>query len=334
MKNITEQIERLISGFLQKEISGSEIDVLLKWLQESEDNRLYFKEINEAYHATITMGRFNHEKIDKAWNKLSSRIDLDVRGRSRTTIVKRFYYNFFRMAAVLSALAMISYFVIQYYLDEAEEEKNTTVYNTELRKMHMQLPDSTTVWLNANSTLKYAHTFGKGMREVFLKGEAYFDVRKDSQDFVVNTEKLSIYVKGTKFNVRAYIDEKDVETTLGEGKVELKLKGHNSVYVMEPGDQITFNSAQKQVTINEVDPSDYSAWKEERLVFDNTPLSEIIQKLENRYRVRIIVEDSLAARERITMTIEQEPIGEVMDFIRLSSRLKYSREHSQITIYE
>jgi ferric-dicitrate binding protein FerR (iron transport regulator) len=196
------------------------------------------------------------------------------------------------------------------------------------------LPDNSVVWLNTNSTLEYAADFGTATREVSLKGEAFFDVKKDSKSFIVKTDNISIYVKGTRFNVRAYANEADIKTTLEEGKVELQVKGDKDIFTMRPGDQITFNSNLKKITRNTVDPTDYSSWKEERLVFDDTPLRDIILKLENRYNVDIEVDSALAEKERLTMTIEQETIDEVLEFIQLSSGLKYKKDKNQISIYE
>jgi ferric-dicitrate binding protein FerR (iron transport regulator) len=103
---------------------------------------------------------------------------------------------------------------------------------------------------------------------------------------------------------------------------------------MTPGDQVILDTEQKAVTLKRVDPSNFSAWKEEKLVFDNTPLEDIISKLENRFRVKITIDSRLARRERISMTIEQENIDEVLDFIQLSSRLKIKKEKNEIIMFE
>jgi ferric-dicitrate binding protein FerR (iron transport regulator) len=150
---------------------------------------------------------------------------------------------------------------------------------------------------------------------------------------LVKTDQISIRVKGTKFNVRAYEGE-DANTTLEEGKVELTVSGQDQTYSMRPGDQITVAKKEQKITFQKVNPANFSAWKEDTLVFDNTPLSQIILKLENRYKVKIVIDQALAERERLTMTISQESIDEILEMIQLSSRLNYRKEKNHIVIYE
>ena len=196
------------------------------------------------------------------------------------------------------------------------------------------MPDSSTVWLNANSTLEYTNEFGNTTREVTLKGEAFFDVKKDHKAFIVKTDKIQVHVKGTRFNVEAYKKNATVKTTLEEGKVELHVDGSDKFFTMTPGDQIILNTQLNDVVVKKVNPLDVSAWKEDRLVFDNTPLSEVIAKLENRYKVNIKIDSKQALRERLSMTIEQEDIEEVLDLIKLSSRLQIKMEGNEIVLYE
>ncbi|HEY0772265.1 MAG TPA: FecR domain-containing protein, partial [Sphingobacteriaceae bacterium] len=201
------------------------------------------------------------------------------------------------------------------------------------RNAPIVLPDSTLVWLNANSTIEYAPTFSEN-REVLLKGEGFFDVRKKGkQTFVVKTAHFSIQVRGTRFNVQAYESQYE-NATLEEGSIELKLNGENQSYEMAPGDQITINNTAQTVERKKVNPLNFTAWKEEKLVFDNTRLSDIVLKIENRYKVDIVIDDSLAYRERMTMTIEHEPIEEILEMIHLSSQLNYRIENATIVIYE
>ena len=103
---------------------------------------------------------------------------------------------------------------------------------------------------------------------------------------------------------------------------------------MKPGDQIMFNAESKNVVLKKVNPALFSAWKEDYLHFENTLLSDIVLKLENRYKVNITIDDALAHKEWITMTIENESIEEVLELIKLSSSLQYTIKDNQITIYE
>ncbi|MBL0744114.1 FecR family protein [Chryseolinea lacunae] len=333
MDQTPQEIKALIIKFLQRETNDEEIAALQAWLREDELHRNYFDEINETFQASVTLGRFNPEKIDAAWKTLDHRIHEEDDAKQRFLSPPSPRHTLFKVAAAITLLLVTSY-VIRQFWTTTTRNRGAMVYNSKSLTTRVDLPDGSTVWLNTNSALEYDADFGVTHRKVVLRGEAFFDVEKSSKDFIVSTKTISIYVKGTKFNVRAYADDPDVKTTLEEGKVELKVEGAAELYYMKPGDQITVNADLKKVVVDKVDPTDYSAWKEERLIFDNVPLSEIVMKLENRYTIDIVIDPSLAQREHLTMTIEHESIDEVMELIRLSSQIKYRKEKNQIIIYE
>jgi transmembrane sensor len=335
MNQPEKNIKDLILKFLHKQASEAEIESLLHWLKQDKHNRQYFDEVNETFQANEVLRQFNPEKIDRAWNRVAEKIENEKVIRLPVTTISKRYYNFLRVAASVSILLAASFAIWRYYsLQIYNTAEKVIVHNPQGRNTQIVLPDGTLVWLNTNSTLEYAGDFGKETREVVLKGEAFFDVRKkQQQNFIVKTDQLSIRVKGTRFNVRAY-EGQDANTTLEEGKVELTIAGQHQIYAMRPGDQITVAKNEEKIILQKVDPSDFSAWKEDTLVFDNTPLSEIILKLENRYNVKIIIDKAIAERERLTMTISQETIDEILEMIQLSSRLNYRKEKNQILIYE
>jgi len=337
MKNIPEHIDRQIIRFLQKEATEQDIWELETWLEEHEDHKRYFDQMNEAFQTSQVLSTFTHEKINLAWAKVNRKIGSSPKAPARTKVIKLYHYNILRIAASVSAIILLGYVAwSQFTRLSSDAAKSTIVYSSGQHNTKVFLPDGTAVWLNTNSTLVYGPDFGVTKREVFLKGEAFFDVHKDQKSFIVNAEAFTIRVKGTRFNVQAYTNEENIRTTLEEGSVELLVKGSASgeKYAMRPGDQISFNAQQHVVTRQTVNPSDYSAWKEERLTFDNTPLADIILKLENRYKVHILINDSLAVRERLTMTIGSESLDEVLEFIQVSSRLKHRKENNNIYIYE
>jgi len=337
MKTIPEHIDRQIIRFLQREASEQDIQELESWLEEHEDHKRYFDQMNEAFQTSQVLSTFTHEKINQAWTRVNGRIVSSPKAPARTKVIKLYHYNILRIAATVSAIVLLSYVAwTQFTRLNTDTNKSTIVYSAGKHNTKVFLPDGTAVWLNTNSTLVYGPDFGVTKREVFLKGEAFFDVHKDQKSFIVNAEAFTIRVKGTRFNVQAYTNEENIRTTLEEGSVELMVNGSitDERYAMKPGDQISFNAQQHVVTRQTVNPSDYTAWKEERITFDNTPLADIILKLENRYKVHVLVNDSLAVRERLTMTIGSESLDEVLEFIQVSSRLKYRKENNNIYIYE
>lgn len=331
--NTPQHIRAIITKFLQRETSDQELEILKKWLEEDENNLLQFEGINDTFQSLVTVTKFNADKSDQAWKKLSDRIDNE---KKSTIISFQPQFSFLLKIAASIALVSGSYFILKNVLNREENtlHKQTLVQNSKGNKTSLLLPDSSVVFLNANSTLEYSDDFGKNSREVKLQGEGFFDVRKGKHDFIVNTDNLSIQVKGTKFNVSSTDPDGTEKTTLEEGHVILQVKGKEKLYNMKPGDQIMFNAQSKKVVLKKVNPSLFSAWKEDFLHFENTLLSDIVLKLENRYKVNITIDSALAHKEWITMTIENESIEEVLELIKLSSSLQYKIKDKQITIYE
>ena len=325
-------MKEIILRFLEGDASVAEITILQTWLEESEANRQYFDEVNSTYQASITLNRLNQHKVDHAWRRLSQRIDQEpIVHKKRPKSRSLFVYKIAATVCLFVATAAVLFKIIP---GSTHEQHATIVRNSKGNNTRILLPDSSTVWLNANSTLEYTNEFGNTTREVTLKGEAFFDVKKDNKAFIVKTDKMQVHVKGTRFNVEAYKKNGTVKTTLEEGKVELHVGGSNKFFTMKPGDQIILDTRLNDVVVKKVNAFDVSAWKEERLVFDNTPLSEVIAKLENRYKVNIKIDSKKALRERLSMTIEQEDIEEVLDLIKLSSRLQIKMEGNEIVLYE
>jgi ferric-dicitrate binding protein FerR (iron transport regulator) len=329
-----ETTKEVILRFLEGDATAREIASLHAWLELHEDNRRYFDEVNTTFQATVTVNRFNHRKVDDAWNALSQKIASEKEHIPAAAKTVRFFIPW-KAAAAVALLAVSSYLV--YRLMSVGEDTlpgASIVRSAQGSNTRILLPDGSVVWLNANSTLEYPVKFGEASREVKLKGEGFFDVRKGSKPFIVHADELQVRVKGTRFNVEAYADAPTLKTTLEEGKVELHVADQGQIYVMKPGEQIVVHKTDAQVTRTQVDPADFSAWKEEKLVFDNERLDDIVSKLENRYKVSILVESIGAKGERMSMTIEHETLDEVLDLIQLSSRLRVKKERNRIILFE
>lgn len=325
-------IKEIILHFLEGIATDREVSILQDWLEESEANRQFFDEMNNTFHATVTLHRFNHPMVENAWEKVSKIIDQpsDV----TTSRQRSLYFTALKVAATVCLLAVTGAVLFNLFHDSGGQQGGTIVRSSEVNNTKILLPDSSTVWLNASSSIEYGAEFNKTAREVTLNGEAFFDVKKGGKSFIVRTENMQVHVKGTRFNVEAYNKNSNTKTTLEEGRVELYIEGSNESFTMTPGDQIIVGTEHNDIVVRKVDPSNFSAWKEEQLVFDNVPLSTILAKLENRYKVKITLQSPRAKHEMITMTIEHEDLDEVLEMIKLSSQLRAKVEKDEIVLYE
>ena len=166
------------------------------------------------------------------------------------------------------------------------------------------LADGSRIWLNAGSRLIYPSDFVDKRREVFLVGEAFFEVAKnEDRPFIVKTADVEIKVLGTKFNISAYPEDYSVQTALTEGRVELSRTNAGlweKKIQLSPGELAYFNKRSRETTIYDVDVEYYSLWTKGLFSFSNTDLNRITRKLERYYNIRFQFDDPTKGSIRIT----------------------------------
>ena len=214
------------------------------------------------------------------------------------------------------------------------------VYNT-LRipygkTFEVQLSDGTIVHLNSGTSLRYPVHFLKNQsRQVFLIGEAYFEVAKDkAHPFTVNTQEVNVEVLGTKFNVNTYTEDVTTDVVLVEGKVSLykdKKTTGNQVY-LTPGLKGSTTRGQQKITTENVNTDYYTAWVKGSLVFKNASFNDIIKKLERHYNVTFINKNKMLGKEIFNARFDNEPIEVVLKYFSDSYAIDYKINEDQITI--
>jgi hypothetical protein len=207
-------------------------------------------------------------------------------------------------------------------------KKNKIDYNTIIiprgGEYVVRLSDGTKIWLNAESELRYPVSFMKGERTVYLKGEAFFDVEKDPDSpFTVVTGEHKVTVLGTEFCVRAYPDEKYIMTTLERGKVSVKV-GDRHIDLL-PGQQSNVNN--NEMIVKDVNTTLYTAWHNNKYVFDNQPLREILQTLSRWYDMEVNYD--IQEFGDIRFTGELTRYTNILDFLKKLEELE--KVHFSIT---
>ncbi|WP_341843544.1 FecR family protein [Chitinophaga caseinilytica] len=206
-------------------------------------------------------------------------------------------------AVVIGILAMI-------LLPKKESEAFNTVSTAFGEVKTISLPDGSEIRLNVNSTVKYAVSWeGDSAREVWLGGEAFFEVKHESgnRKFIVHTNDVDIQVVGTAFNVNTR--RVQTQVVLQNGKVNLKLnRKDTSLIAMRPGDMVTWSAERKELSNNRVDPGHYAAWQQQRLIFQDATLADVLLALEENTGIKVQLEDSAMLKETFTGTIPTDHI--------------------------
>ena len=198
------------------------------------------------------------------------------------------------------------------------------------------LSDSTVVWLNADTKIKFPKKFINSLatRTVWLEGEAFFEVAHNKKKpFIVNTNGVDIKVLGTKFNVSSYSNDPTIHTTLVEGSVQVVATNNraNNLYIT-PNKQVAYEKDKMLLTVKEVNTLDYTSWMQKVIIFNDIPFEEIIPKIERTYNVNIVNMNTLIAKERFTGQFDIENIETVFKALSTSYKFKYTIENDLITI--
>ena len=228
--------------------------------------------------------------------------------------------------------------------------KNVSEVSTRFgSKSKLVLPDSTVVWLNAGSRLTYDEGFGREHRNTTLAGEAFFDVTKDNVPFIINTKNVQIKVLGTAFNVKAYPNEKTVETSLLRGRVEIRLASRpDEPYILMPNEKLAVtneapdapSNTESKLTIVRsgltLTPSDSTivetCWVDNKLIFQDESFSDIARKMERWYDVSIRIRDERLSEMRLTGTFESENIRQALTALQIAFPFQFTMTGNQIQI--
>lgn len=201
----------------------------------------------------------------------------------------------------------------------------------------LTLPDSSSVLLNANSTIRYLASWEE-IREVWLQGEAFFQVSRQYMQndtlhpvkFLVHTEQLDIEVVGTAFNVNTR--RAKTQVVLNHGRVNLKFKNRNNTenLVMKPGEMVEFTAQDFKIIREEVDTVLYTAWVNKKLIFEDQPLQGIANVLADNFGYEIIFTDTAILSERFTASIPINDVELLFPMLARAFDLDMKRSHQKI----
>ncbi len=223
------------------------------------------------------------------------------------------------------------------YMANAEKTTAKVMYNTVSSprggEYRLELADGTKVWLNAATELRFPVNFTGDMREVYLKGEAYFQVKRDEKHpFIVHTSMGAVEVLGTSFNVRDYEDEREVVTTLETGKVMYVSGNTREKVTLNPGYQV-LEKESSPVEVRKVDPLQYTGWREGKYVFEDVALEDIMRTLCRWYDIDVVYANPAVKKFHFTGDLERyESISIFLSFIETGGDVKFKTEGKTIII--
>lgn len=375
------EVQRLISKFIDGNLTEQELKSLKVWLSNEENRSLLKKDIQLDHLIKLNLLDFNTEE---AYLKVKNKIDHTERqlpkNNNRIKVIIKY-------AAIFTGLLATGFFINNYYfkasdkliieeeqitlkLDngniltidpdkkvnltsekgeiiasqnedklqyKASKKTNELIYNTlsvpNGKTFKLQLSDNTLVYLNSGSELRYPENFVGKERKVFLKGEAFFEVTKNKNaPFIVSTANKNITVLGTKFNVSAYNDISESAAVLLEGAIALNgLAALHDSILLHPNEMAAWDK-NSNPDIKTVNPYDYTAWMEGKLVFNKKTFEEILARLEKKYNVTINNQYLELNDQRYQGSFDDIPVYEVLDTFKETRFFNYEIKNNTIII--
>ena len=230
---------------------------------------------------------------------------------------------------------------LSYSTGDAEPKQRNAVYNKLVTPRGggytLQLADGTGVWLNAGSSLRFPVSFSDSTRQVFLEGEAYFDVSHNGKPFIVSSGEMDIRVLGTSFNVSAYADDTEFKTTLVNGKVRVDYSGDSAFKkisrVLTPNNQAVLNLSANEISIAEVNTSTFTSWMEGKLEFSNEDLDIVMKRLARWYDFEYEFENMEAKGYHFSARLSsEENISTILEMLEMTSNVKFEVRDNKIVV--
>ena len=316
-------IEFHLGEYFRGELDTGSIAEIEQWIGESPANREQALQVCRLEMSLSELHQGFEADTEAALRSVSSRI-----WKRRTSRVVKIIQQV-AAALLLPLLAAGGYYAYQFH--HIDESEYILVKTTTGMVSSVVLPDSSKVWLNSNSELRYPVRFAGRTRSVNLKGEAFFDVEKsEGRKFVVNAGDIQVEVLGTEFNVEAYPEKGRVtRTTLVSGSVRMSYvseHGQEQKVSMLPGQQASYDSESGSVRLIEVNTAIASSWKDGRIVLDDTPLADALRMIENRYNVKFLIRNKDLLRNRYTGLFEDQRLEVILDHFRKTTDMVFDTE--------
>ncbi len=336
----------LLIKYVSNQADPQETELVLEWASKDSRNARYLAKLQSVWVLSNIEG---HTEPYNNFDRIKSRIDIKEHSRRRT-------HNLVRI--LISSAAVVLLFIIAgiggWYVGYrsvqdkempieniiAEQIKfrkikpSKELYTNKGVKAKLILPDSSVVILNSDTKISYPEEFGDELRVVNLSGEAYFDVVKNPmKPMIVHTTKgFSVKVLGTRFNVKAYDDDSKAETTLYSGEIDLiretkegykytSVAPNQTVIVSEENRNNNVTPFKK---IEKLRPIDDIAWVQGKIIFDETPIHELVKILGRWHGCKFVIKDDSIRNVKITATFNSESIVQIMDLIQMTSLVNYT----------
>ncbi|TVT40278.1 DUF4974 domain-containing protein [Hymenobacter setariae] len=321
-----EELYLLIARYLARQTSSDENEQLATWVAQSPDHERTFEQLKTVWQASQLATA--PAETAAALGRLKARLAQPTPVAAPAAVpVRRWRLRLARPYQLAAAVVLLlSALGGAYFYSRPAPALAYRVYRAAAgQPQRLHLADGSVVTLAPQSQLRYPAQFAATSREVYLEGEAFFEVSKDPRrPFRVHSGAWVTQVLGTKFNVSAMPGARQLAVSLVEGKVEVLDK--QDKYLLTPGQQLRTEVATGRIYRQAFDRHQVLAWRRNQLVFKNEKLADVATQLERRYGVKLVFADTATAEVRLWATFDNEPLPRVLEALRQAGGLAYHRE--------
>ncbi len=321
-------IEKIIAQTIAGEANGNDQAKLRQWINASQANKETYQKIILA--AQLTSTKTDVQKRSDAFSRISSRIEHEnsVKNTKKWTIGIRYWMSAAAVAIILITTAVVlSMFDKKQDSIAAIQSQVITKSNPAGQKSKIHLPDGSIVWLNSKSELTYEENFNDSMRNVNLRGEAFFEVIKDpNRPFIVHTGNVSTTAVGTAFNIET-TESGEITVSLTSGIVNVEASnsdGKSDLVQLRPGQGAFYNSGNSnEFELISINPEYVTQWKDGILRLQNASLNHTIRKLESWYNVQFTLKNQPIRKWDANGVFDNEYLENVLHSLSFSQGFEY-----------
>ena len=321
----------LLKRYLSGNCSDEERISVENWMKQSPDNQAVYDQYKQLWRYTSSDNLNLTIDVDKGWEELNRRIkvaehiSVDLLDQ-KSILRKRFIYALTRVAAVF--LIAFGLFYIFNSINNQKPE-NINYVADKIHQQPVQLEDGSMVYLNKGAKITYPKTFTAENRKIIFEGEAFFEIAHNpDKPFIITSGELEVEVLGTSFNLCTCSEGEEMILYLESGKVRFSVVNTkngaiNEQLILLPGQKGIFNKTNGTVCRSEFENQNYLAWKTGVLVFEKTPLNEVLSTIGQTYNLDI-VSDKLYEGLSLTAKFDNETPESIFESLRTIYGIDYS----------
>lgn len=340
---------KVIARYLSNSCTDQEKAEVEQWVESDIQNRQMMKEFRSIWDAA---GKDEYMKeawtdIEEDWKLVEERAGLNTDFASRSTGKKSFQYNqkrtlqqFVKVAAIFLVMAMMGILIYQNWQEPepvAQSPVLREISTSNGERVNLTLSDGTHMLVNSGSMIRLPNTFQPNKREVFLEGEAYFNVTENPDSpFIIHSQNVTTEVLGTSFTVRSYPEDGRVRVVVEQGRVSFGTEqaGPSDRVTLSGNEMASYHFTQKKLESRQVDDMDlYMSWTEGYLKFSDKPMRDVAKELERRYDIRVEFENSGIEEMRLTANLKSRSMRNVLEVIAMSLDIDYRIEEEETVIF-